>query len=155
MAGLRRQLALLHHVTAADHRDWHDRQTRLHRQHDAAALEFTDAAVAAARAFGKNDQRQPVRRQAARPAKNAGAIRMRAIDEHVSCALEMRTQHWKAAERFLRDDAQLKRNIPEQARDVVDALVIRDEDVGLAGYDAIETDHRDRKSTRLNSSHRT
>ena len=48
----------------------------------------------------------------------------------------------KAAERFLRDDAQLIRDRPEQAGDVVDALVIRDEHVGAARHEALEAGHR-------------
>src|SRR6185503_15636454 len=51
---LRGELALLHHVPAADDGNRYDRQAGLHRQHDAAAFEFPEVAVAAARAFGED-----------------------------------------------------------------------------------------------------
>ena len=134
VAGPRRQLALLHHVTAADDRDRHDRQARLHRQHDAAALELAHAA-------GRGCACPRERRSATARSTSAALAQpkmparsgLAAIDQHVAGALQVRAEHRKAAERFLRDDAQLKRDRPEQHRDVVDALVVRDEHVGLAG----------------------
>src|SRR6478609_5434456 len=57
VSGARREFTLPHHVPAADDRDRHNRQARLHGEHDAAALELAHVAVAAARAFRKHDQR--------------------------------------------------------------------------------------------------
>src|SRR5689334_14969602 len=64
---------------------------------------------------------------------------MAAIDEHVPGAAQMPAKEGNAAERFLRDDAQLIRQRPEENRNVVDALMIRDEDVGLPRLEAAQS----------------
>ena len=61
-----------------------------------------------------------------------------AIDEQMTRADQMPAEKRKAAERLLRDDAQLKRQRREDDRDVVDALVIRDEYVRLARLHPLE-----------------
>ena len=64
------------------------------------------------------------------------------IDEQMAGAHEVPTEKRKAAERFLRDDAQLKRQRGKDDRDVVNALMIGNENVGLTRRDAIEPLHR-------------
>src|SRR5687767_14086978 len=55
--------------------------------------------------------------------------------------LQVRSEHWKTSQRFLGDDAQLERNVPEQAWNVVDALMVGDEHVGLAAHQTFEPLH--------------
>ena len=66
-------------------------------------------------------------------------IGIAAIDQQMSGAAKVPAEKRKPPERLLRDDAQLKRQRRENHRDVVDALVIRDEDVSLARLHALET----------------
>ena len=70
VARARHQPALPHHVPAADDGDRHDRQARLDRQQEAAALEPADAAVGAPRALGEHDERQAL--PTAAPSSAAG-----------------------------------------------------------------------------------
>src|ERR1700733_8851211 len=60
------------------------------------------------------------------------------IDEEMPAALQMPAKHGKLRQRLLRDDPQLIRERRENDRRVVDALMIRDEDVGRARDDALE-----------------
>ena len=53
----------------------------------------------------------------------------------------MPSEKRKAPERFLRDDAQLERHRREDDGDVVDALMVRDEHVGLAAPHPLEPLH--------------
>src|SRR4029434_6225044 len=66
------------------------------------------------------------------------AIGPPAIHEHVSGSTQVPAEKRKAAERFLGDDPQLIRQRPEQDRNVVDALMIRDEYVRSVAVEAIE-----------------
>ena len=65
------------------------------------------------------------------------------IDEQVSAAAQVPSEDGKPRQRFLGNDPQLVRQRREDHRRVVDALVIRDEDVGLARRDAIESFYGD------------
>src|SRR5438309_11259443 len=85
----------------------------------------------------------------ARQRLNARAIGIPAIDEQVAAAFEVPAEHRKPRERFLRDDPQLVRQRREDDGDVVDALVVRDEDVGPARLDAFESLDRDADAGRL------
>src|SRR5215471_10560987 len=60
---------------------------------------------------------------------------MTAIDEQMSPAPQVPAENGKSRQRFLRDDPELKRQRPEQNRSVVDALMVRDENVGRARRD--------------------
>ena len=139
VARIRGQPPLQHHVAAADDRERHDGQAGFERQVEAAALERRDAAVPAARAFGEHDERQPVRRQARRPgedrSRDRAACGRRAC---ARCAADASPETGMLPERLLGDDAQLKRQRPEEDRNVVDALVVGDEDVGAARLEPLE-----------------
>src|SRR5687768_4263583 len=67
---------------------------------------------------------------------------MRAIDEHVPAAAKVPAQERNSSERVLRDDPKLIRQRPEEHGDVVDALMVRDEHVGPAGREPLESFHR-------------
>src|SRR5262249_20790556 len=127
------------HVTTADDREWHHRETSLKREEKAAALEARDATITTARSLGEDDQRQTIRRQACCPPEDLRAIGMAPVDQHVTSAPQMPAEKRKVAERLLRDDAKLKRQRPEQDRNAVDALMIRDEDVRATGHEPIES----------------
>ena len=75
--------------------------------------------------------------------QNAGAIGMPAIDEQMAAAPQMPAEHRKPRQRLLGDDPQLIRQRREDHRRVVDALVVRDEDVGRARRDPLEPFDRD------------
>ena len=141
MPRARHEAALLHDMAAAGNRQRHDRQPRLERKQKAPAFESADVPVRAARALGKNDQRNAVGDEPAPAAQNARPIWIAAIDQQMPGAAQVPTEKRELPERFLRDDAQLKRQRRENHRDVVDALVIRDEHVGFAALDAVETSH--------------
>jgi hypothetical protein len=123
-AGIGGQPALQHHVTAPNDRQRHDGKPGLESKQEAAALEPADAPVATARALRKDDERQAARRQVRGPSKDLRSVGMPPIDQHVSRAPEVPAEKRDAPERLLRDDPQLKRQRPEEDRDVVDALVI-------------------------------
>ena len=119
-------------------RERHDRQARLDREQKAAGLEARHAAVGAARALGVDDERQPVGHERPPSLQDARAIGMLSVDEQVAAALQVPAEHGKPRERFLRDDPELIRQRREDHRRVVDALVVRHEDVRRAGREALE-----------------
>src|ERR1043166_6552784 len=132
-----------------DDRERRDRELSLDRQQEAAALEPIHAAVAAARPLGVNDQREALRHERAPAVQNSRAIRMRAIDEQMTAAAQVPAEHGKARERLLGDDAKLVRQRREHDGRVVNALMVRYEDVCPAGNDALEAFDGDANAGRL------
>ena len=120
------QPALRHHAPRAEDGQRHHRQARLNREQKAARLELGDAAVAAARTLGIDDQGQPFRHERTPAREDAPPIGVVAIDEQMAAALQMPAQHREAGQRLLRDDAQLVRQAAEDDGRVVVALVIGD-----------------------------
>src|SRR5688572_12689052 len=136
--GIRCESAFQHHVTAADHGDRNYREARLEREIETAPLEASEPSVAASRALWKHDEAEAVRGQSRRPSKDPRPVRTAAIDQHVPRAPQVPAEKRKVPERLLGDDPELKRQRPEQDRDVVDALVIGDEDVGAIAREPLE-----------------
>ena len=64
--------------------------------------------------------------------------RPRSIDEQMSRPPQMPSEERDSAERVLRDDPQLIGERAEEDRDVVDALMIRGEDVAARRIEALE-----------------
>ena len=127
------QPPLQHDVAAADDRDRHDRQAGLERQVEAAALERRrrgHRGCACPRGRRTATARPSVSR-AAHSRILAWSGRLRSTSMWPVRA-QVPAEEREPAERLLGDDAQLKRQRPEQDRDVVDALVVADEDVGAA-----------------------
>ena len=104
----------------------------LDRQQHAAGLEQPDPTVRATGAFGEHDQRQALPDQRLPSPQDAGAIGIAPIDQQVARPAKMPAEKRKLPERLLGDDAKLERQRREDDRDVVDALMIRDENVGPA-----------------------
>jgi hypothetical protein len=115
-------------VAAARDADRHDRHPRFDRQQEQPAFERRHLPIAAPRTFGKNDQRRAVVHQVRHLLENCRA-RALAVHEQVPGPAQVPPQKRESAERGFRDDAQLPRHRREYDRDVVDALVIRREDV--------------------------
>ena len=130
-------------ATAAAHdRQRHDRQTGFERQQKAAGAEVRHAAAFAPRAFRKYDQRKAIGDETPPLLEDARPIRIASIDEQMPGPLEVPSKKGISAKRRLGDDSELERKRREQNRDVVDALMIRHEHVGLARRDALEPSHR-------------
>ena len=101
--------ALLHDVHRAGHRQRHDRQPRFEGQQKAAGLETADLAIRASRAFGKISatcRRRPAAASGSRMPDRSGLL---PIDEQMAGAREVPPEKRKSAQRFLGDDAELKR----------------------------------------------
>src|SRR5262245_60906718 len=64
---------------------------------------------------------------------------MATIDKQMTSAFQMPAEYREFRQRFLGDDAELKRQRPEQHRCVVDALMIRYEDVGRSWRHTLKT----------------
>src|SRR5207342_900016 len=61
-----------------------------------------------------------------------------AIDQQMPGALKVPSEERNAAERLFRNDPQLKRQRREDDGDVVDALVVRRDDIAARGIDVLE-----------------
>jgi hypothetical protein len=137
-AGASHQPALPHDQAAAVHRDGHDRNARLDREHERATLESRQPAVGAARALGEHHQRDPLVHERTHAAEDL-ETGMLPIDQHVAGAGEVPAEEREPAERRLGHDAELIRQRPEQDRDVVDALVVRGEEVARARIQPLQS----------------
>src|SRR5207244_4345625 len=105
----RPQAILGHHLACPDYRDRHYRQARLDGEQKTAALEARNMAAEAARAFGKDQERQPLGDQRTPPRQDSRALRVMAIDKKVPPAPQVPAEHRKVRERRLRDNAELIR----------------------------------------------
>ena len=109
VAGARHQPALEHHVPAAGDADRHDRQPRVDRHEEHAALEARDRAIHAARALGKHDERPRAADQPRHLLDDAGA-RILAIDQQMPGPPQVPAEKRETPERLLGDDPQLQRH---------------------------------------------
>ena len=92
--------------------------------------------------FGKDDQRVAGAHQRPDLLEHARA-RILTRDEHVPGPREVPAEERESAQRILGEDAQLERQVPEQHRNVVDALMIRDEQGTLVARHALDAARRD------------
>src|SRR4029079_5721540 len=104
-----REPSLQHHVPAADNRQWHDAKAGIQGKEKRACLELDDPAIDTSRSFRKQNQRQSVGRESSGPGENLRAIRLAAIDQHVTGAPQVPADYRELAERLLGDDPQLVR----------------------------------------------
>ena len=121
--------ALCHHMHGALDGDGHYRQPGFQGEQETAGFEPADGPVSASRAFGKDDQRDPIGNQMPPPLQYARPIGIAPVNQQMTCPHQMPAEERKSSERFLGDDAQLKRKGREDDGDVVDALMIRHEHI--------------------------
>jgi len=138
---LRAETALLHDVARSNDSKRNDRQSGFERKQKAAGLEPPDRAVPAPRPLGEDNQREPVLHERAPPVEDANVVGVLAIDEQMPAAAKVPSKHREPRQRCLRDDPQLVRQRREDDRNVINALVIRDEHVRRAGSDSLEALH--------------
>src|SRR5207237_6340369 len=137
VAGADHQPPFLHDMPAPRDADRHDRHTRLQREHERSSLEARNRSVHAARPFGEDDQRMMLPHEPGHLLDDAGA-RPRSIDEQMSRPLQVPSETGDLPERVLRDNAQLIRKGGEDDWNVVDALVVRGEELAARLIDSHE-----------------
>src|SRR5581483_2242348 len=125
---------------AAVDRDRHDRRFRFHREQEGAALEISQTAAGAARAFGKDDDRYArgeLRLRFRQARHRRGAVG--AVDEDVARGHQRPAEEGDVGERLFRDPAELEARQTLYHHGNVDvALMVRDEDVGTAAVQPLK-----------------